>query len=63
MFDINPQGHRYYLEDTERQMKPQMRDSRDNSGYGSVLGRLRGAPAVLALAAFLLGGFAGGTLF
>ncbi|MGG7644201.1 hypothetical protein ACQ5SP_05260 [Rhodovulum sp. YNF3179] len=63
MFDINPQTHRHYLSDIDRQFQPRMFEHgkmslRDRFG----LFQTGAGIAVLAVASFVLGGLAGGTL-
>lgn len=62
MFDVNPDTHRYYLTDLERQMQPRSRPFTGKAGRVALLDRVRAAPALLFAACFILGGFAGGTL-
>ena len=62
MFDVNPETHRYHLAELERQMQPRSRPFADGPSRADFLQRVRTAPAALAIASFILGGFAGGTL-
>lgn len=62
MFDINPQSHRHYLSDIDRQMQPQVREYRI-PGSRDLFGRLPAGAgtAILAVACLVLGGVAAGT--
>lgn len=59
MFDINPDSHRHHLSEIARQVAPKTRPFDRNAERG---GRRVLSQAMLALAAFVFGGVAGGTL-
>ena len=62
MFDVNPESHRHHLAELERQIQPRSRPYPNEADRGVFLERIRNAPVALAIAAFILGGFAGGSL-